>query len=47
VALLYPSALTVSLIFAGLALIWVFKMTKNARQHIQRYIEEEISGSDI
>ncbi len=47
VALLYPSALTVSLIFAGLALIWVFKMTKNASQHIQRYIEEEISGSDI
>ena len=46
VALLYPGALTVSLIFAGLALLWVFKMTKNARQHIQRYIDEEISGSN-
>ena len=47
VMLLYPGALTVTLIFTGLALLWVFKMTKNARQHIQRYIEEEISESDI
>lgn len=46
VALLFPDAHTITLIFSGLALLWVFKMTKNARQHIQRYIEEEISRSD-
>jgi hypothetical protein len=46
VAVLYPSALTISLIFSGLALLWVFKMTKNARQHIQRYIDEEIAESN-
>jgi hypothetical protein len=44
--LLYPGALTITLIFSGLSLLWVFKMTKNARQHIQRYIDEEIAGSD-
>ena len=46
VALLYPSALTITLIFSGIALLWSFNMMKNARKHIQRYVEEELSESD-
>ena len=45
VAFINPDALTISLIFSGIGLIWAFNMTKNSRKYIQRYIEEELSGS--
>jgi len=46
VALIFPKAFILVLVFAAILLFWVFKTTLNARKYIQRYIEEEFSESD-